>query len=191
MAANIIARNYADTLLALAQRQGGAAVEEYLGAIEDVAETIRSEPRVRRFLETPRVSAGARKEALRAAFAGRVPVPFLRFLLVVVDKRRQGMLPQIAEAYRERVDELMGRVRVDVALSHEPDAALQEQIRASLERKLGRTVVPRFTVDPELVGGIIVRVGDEVLDGSVRRRAQELRRRMAGVELPAPVPAGA
>lgn len=191
MASNIIARNYAETLLALAQRQGGSAVEEYLAAIEDVAETIRREPRVRRFLETPRVTADAKKDALRAAFAGRAPVPFLRFLLVMVDKRRQAIIPQVAEAYRERVDELMGRVRVDVALSHEPDPALQEEIRASLQRKLGRQVVPRFTVDPELIGGIIVRVGDEVLDGSVRRRAQELRRRMAGVELAAPVPAGA
>ena len=191
MAANIIARNYADTLLALAQRQGGAAVEEYLAAIEDVAETIRTEPRVRRFLETPRISTDARKEALRAAFTGRVPAPFLRFLLVVVDKRRQGMLSQIAQAYRERVDELMGRVRVDVALSHEPDAALRDEIQASLQRRLGRAVVAHFTVDPELIGGIVVRMGDEVLDGSVRRRAQELRRRLAGVELAAPVAAGA
>jgi F-type H+-transporting ATPase subunit delta len=187
VAANIIARNYAETLLALAQRQGGGpVVEQYLAAIEEAAEAMRTEPRVRQFLETPRLDAGAKKAALRAAFAGRVPEPFLRFLLVVVDKRRQGQIPQIAAAYRELVDELAGRVRVEVQLAHQPDAAMEEEIRRSLERKLGKTVVPHFTVDPALLGGIVVRLGDEILDGSVRRRAQDLRRRLASARMPAP-----
>lgn len=185
MASPIVARNYAEVLLSLARRQGGPeAVEAYGAAADEVAALLRGEPRIAAFLATPRVTVEQKKQALRAAFEGRVPQPFLRFLLVVADKRRQGMLPQIADAYRELVDRMQGRVRVDVSLSHEPDAAFQEEIRLALEAKLGRAVVPRFSVDPELIGGVVVRMEDRILDGSIRRRAQDLRRRLARVEFP-------
>lgn len=188
---SIVARSYAETLLTLAQRNGGlATADQYLVALEDVAALLASEPRVRAFILTPRISADAKKEALRAAFGGRVPELFLRFLLVVVDKRRQSLIPQIAVAFRETVDRLMGRTRVDVTLAHVPDAAEQEAIRAALERKLGISVVPRFAVDPELIGGIVVRLGDQVMDGSLRRGVQELRRRMLRSTLPEPAAAG-
>lgn len=186
MRAEIIARNYADTLLALADRHGGAAAVEPFGrALDELAALLRSDARIREFLETPRVSAAQKQAALRGALAGRVPDLFLRFVMVVVEKRRQALLPDIADAYRDLVDERMGRVRVSIAISHEPDAALREEIRRGLEARLGKTVVPAYRVDPSLLGGLVVRVGDEVLDGSVRARAARMRRRMLEAALPA------
>ena len=77
----------------------------------------------------------------------------------------------------------MGRVRVQVDISHAPDAALQAEIGNALADRLGKTVIPTFTVDPELLGGMVVRMGDQILDGSVRTRAAHLRRRMMAVEI--------
>ncbi|HEV2148306.1 MAG TPA: ATP synthase F1 subunit delta [Longimicrobiaceae bacterium] len=190
MRAEAIARNYAETLLALAQRHGGlATAQAYLGAIEDLATLLEREPRVREFLETPRVSREQKQQALRATLAGRVPDLFLRFTLLVVEKGRQGLFREIALAYRDRVDELLGQVRVQVAISHEPDALLQEEIRRALEARLGKKVIAEYRVDPELLGGLIVRMGDEILDGSVRSRAAHLRRRLLETRLPAPATA--
>lgn len=184
MRAEIVARNYADTLLELARRNGGQpTVEQFAAAMDEVAELL-ADGRVREFLATPRVGADAKKEALRAALAGRVPELFLRFVMVVVDKRRQRLLGEIAEQFRLRVDELMGRVRVSVEISHAPDAALQADIGNALARRLGKTVFPTFVVNPELLGGMVVRVGDEILDGSVRSRATGLRRRLLESQLP-------
>ena len=183
--ASIVARNYAETLLALAQRNGGSdTVQAFLDAAEELSALLNGDARVRRFLETPRVAPAAKRQALRAALAGRAPELFVRFVEIVVDKRRQALLPQIAEAYAELVDRLMGRTRVQVALATPADAAFQDEIRRSLEQRLGVAVVPTFTVDPSLIGGVVVRVGDQVMDGSVRRQAQELRRRMLAAELP-------
>lgn len=190
MRSEIIARNYAETLLELARRQGGDAVEAYLGSLDALSSLLETEPRVREFLETPRVGADAKKEALRAALGGRVPELFLRFALVVVDKRRQGLFPEIAAAYRARVDELMGRVRVSVSISHAPDAALQDEIRRALEVRLGKAVIPTFTVEPELLGGMVARVGDQILDGSLQSRAAQLRRHLLAVNLPPLAAAG-
>jgi F-type H+-transporting ATPase subunit delta len=182
--AEVIARNYAETLLELAERAGGQeAVEEYGAAMDEVAELL-ADGRVREFLATPRVTAQAKKDALVAALGGRVPAPFLRFLQVVVDKRRQGQLAEIAEQFRALVDERAGRVRAAVEISHAPDAALQAEIGQSLANRLGKVVIPSFTVNPDLLGGVVVRIGDEILDGSVRSRAQGLRRRLLAAELP-------
>lgn len=185
MRAEIIARNYAETLLTLAERHGGAdGLERFGQAADALAELLRSEPRMRQFLETPRVTPEQKKAALRQALAGRAPEMFVRFVMVLADKRRQALLPEIAQAYRDLVDARMGRVRVHVTISHAPDAALQAEIGNSLADRLGKTVIPTFTVDPDLLGGMVVRVGDQILDGSVRTRAAQLRRRLLGAELP-------
>ena len=186
MRSEVIARNYADTLLTLAQRNGGASTAvEFQTAADELASLLNTEPRIRAFLSAPAISMDAKKAALRGALGGRVPELFLRFVLVVVDKRRDNLLREIALAYRERVDEMMGRLRVDVTISHAPDAALQEEIRASLQARFGRDVIPTFHVDPELLGGMVLKVGDQILDGSVRSQAAGLRRRLMEAYLPA------
>lgn len=181
MGPTIIARNYAETLLELARRSGGdQAIEAYGRALEEVSELLRREPRVREFLATPRVTTDERKRAMEATFEGRVPEPFLRFLLVVVEKRRQTLLREIAAEYVKLVDELSGRVRAHVTTAREADRALQDEIVATLEKRLGKTIIPSFTADPALLGGVVIRVGDEIYDGSIRRRISRLKRRMMG-----------
>jgi F-type H+-transporting ATPase subunit delta len=186
MGPSLIARNYAETLLALAQRHGGDSdVDDYGAAIDDVAQILEREPLVRDFLESPRVDLEAKKRALRASFEGRVPDLFLRFLLLVVEKRRQGVLREIAAQYHVLVDDLRGRARAEIVLAREADEKLRSEIVATLERRLGKRVVPTFVVDASLVGGIVVRAGGEILDGSLRRRVSGLRRRLLETGLPA------
>lgn len=185
MASSIIAKNYAETLLALAHRHGGdAAVDEYGAAIDQVADLLHQERLIREFLETPRVDLEAKKRALRASLGGRIPDIMLRFLLVVLEKRRQGSLGEIAVQYHQLVDLERGRVRAEVVLAREPSPELRREIVQSLERRLGRDVVASFEVDPSLGGGIVIRAGGEILDGSLRRRAAGLRRRLLDARIP-------
>src|SRR5690606_7980409 len=150
----------------LARRHGGdEAVDGYARGIDDVARLLRGEPRVREFLGTPRVDVEAKKAAVRGAFAGRVPDHFLRFLLAVVEHRRQALLPAIADEYNALVDEIRGRVRAEITVARPPSPETERELVAALERKLGKTVVATFRVDPDLVGGVVVRVGDQILDG--------------------------
>ena len=121
MRAEIIARNYAETLLELARRQGAGA------RWRSTAPPWRSWPALvadaagaRVPVARPRMHAAERKEALRGALEGRVPELFLRFVMVVVDKRRQPLLAEIAHEYRALVDEQAGRVRVQ--RGHQPRA---------------------------------------------------------------------
>jgi F-type H+-transporting ATPase subunit delta len=180
-----ISRNYAETLLTLAQRHGGdAAVDEFGEALAGFAAMLRQEPRVRVFLESPLVSIERKKGAIRKTLDGRAPEFFIRFLLIVVEKRRAAAIAGIAREYHDMVDRLRGRVRADVALARDADPALRDEIVSSLRRSLGQEVIATFRTDPALVGGVVVRVGDQILDGSVRRRAAELRRRLIATQLP-------
>ena len=191
MGPSIIARNYAETLLELARRNGGdSAIDEYGIAIDEVATLLRTEPLVRDFIETPRVDLAAKMRALRSSFGGRAPEHFVRFLEVVVAKRRQSLLIDIAAQYQELVDEVRGRSRAEIIVAREPDEDLRKLIVAGLERRLGGSVVPVFKVDPAILGGIVVRFGGEILDGSLRTRAAGLRRRMMETVLPAANAAG-
>ena len=85
----------------------------------------------------------------------------------------------------EEVHKRFGRLHVQVALAREPDERTEEDLRAELSRILGRKVIAHVNVDPRIIGGLVVRYGDKVIDGSLRRRLLGMRRRLMGAELPA------
>lgn len=173
-----IARNYAETLVSLAQRADdldgwGAMIMEFSDAIENDA-------RLRGFLSSPRMSAKGKVEIITQAFNDRLPRLFVRFLSAVIVNRRQHLIPQIAEEYALLVDEMQGRVRARVTVAREPDDKLRGRVTSQLGTITGKTVVPHFVVKPEILGGVIARIGDTVMDGSLARRLDTLRGRMLG-----------
>ncbi len=176
MSTSAVARNYASTLFELAGRDGSE--ERYGELIAQVGRLYREDSKFSRFLEAPSVPLAEKKQVLREAFVD-APEPFIRFLLVVLDRRRQRAFPGIADAYLERLDEIAGRVHASITLPFAPDEALTAQILGALEKRFGKKVVPEFHEDPAIVGGVIVRVGDELLDASLRRQLERLKLELA------------
>ena len=171
-----IARNYADALLALAQKAGDAPGWGRL--ISDVAAAVEQDPRLQRFLAAPQIDAEQKKAILARALADRAPRMFVLFLQKLVDNRRQMLIPEVATEYHNLLDAALGRVHAQVTVARDIDDAGRAAIAAELTRSLGLEVVPHVTVNPAILGGVVVRVGDTVMDGSVRRRLSTLRRQM-------------
>ena len=176
-----IARNYAAALFELGQRHDEA--QAYADAFATLDEA-RAERRIQRFLETPKVEAEDKQAVLEAALAGRVPERFLHFLMVVVAKRRQGLLPVIRTEFRELLDAAVGRLHADVTLARPADDEAARLLRDRLSALLGREVVPHITVNPAILGGLVVRYGDRAMDGSLRRQLLSLKRQMLNASLP-------
>ena len=176
MSRTAVARTYADTLLELASREG--AEETWLEMMSEVTGLYESSPPFKAFLHTPRVSDEDKRRVLLETFRGRYPEMFIRFLLIVLDKRRQGLLPDIETACRDLLYERTGRVHASVTVATEIDPEFRTEIGDKLSAVLGREVDADFRVDPRLIGGMVVQVEDKVLDGSVRRRLQLLRRNL-------------
>lgn len=184
-----IARNYAEALLELGQRHGEA--DAYATAFAELDAALRSDPRIRRFLETPKVDDQAKQSAVRSALSGRAPENFLRFVAVVLAHRRQRLLAEIRQEYDALLDERAGRMHAEITLARPADEAMVRDIGDRLSAMLGKTVVPHVTVNPAIVGGIIVKYGDRVLDGSMRRQLLSLKREMMHASLPHGAAAGA
>lgn len=176
MRESTVARNYAEALFDLGERSG--ETERFADLIEGVGGAVEADETIRIVLESPRVPRKTKQELLRRALAGVAPESFIRFLAAVVKRGRQGLLGNIARAYLHLVDVKFGRVHASVAVAREVDRALQNEIRDRLTAVLGQEVIPHFRHDPNILGGVIVRVGDRVMDGSLRRRLKILRKKM-------------
>jgi len=171
-----IGRNYAEALLTLARKSGE---EEQWGAlIEAIAVAMRENPMLRTFLESPKLSASRKIDLLNKALAAGAPPVFLRFLETVILKRRQMLIPEIASEYRMLIDASEDRVHVNVTVAREPEKPEKDALAKQLSRLFGKRVVPHISLDPAILGGVIVKVGDTVMDGSVRRRLATLKQRM-------------
>ena len=168
-----IARNYAEALLALARKANDTA--GWGTAVSALGDAVAQDATLRRFLEAPQVSAAEKNAVLGKALAAKVAPTFVRFVQKLVSNRRQVLLPAIATEYHNLLDEAEGRVHARVTVSREFDAAGRDAMTAALSKALKKTVVPHVTVDPRILGGVVVRVGDTVMDGSVRRRLSRLR----------------
>ena len=199
-----VARSYATTLFELAQRHEGLDVyayfnndyygyalhnardlrryveglEVYASGIEMVARLIDEDPKFRLFLETPRIADADKKAVVRRVLGGALPRQLVSFVLITIDKRRQRLLREISREFHDMVDEAEGRTHVEVAVAREMDPATQEMLAARLSRLLGKTAVTHMRVKPEILGGVVVRAGDTIYDGSVRRQLDGMRRQM-------------
>jgi F-type H+-transporting ATPase subunit delta len=186
-----VARSYAETLFELAERHEG--VEVFGEGIETVARLLDEYPDVRLFLETPRVDATAKKAVIRRAFGDALPKHLVHFLLVTIEKRRQRLLRQIAREYHALVDEHLNRAHVEVTVARPLAEATEGLVAERLSRVLGKTAIPHVRVSPDILGGVVVRTGDTIYDGSLRRRMERMRRQLLEADLPEPergLPAG-
>jgi F-type H+-transporting ATPase subunit delta len=173
---SVVARNYAEALLALARKAGD--VPGWGRMMQEVADAMANDAQLRAFLESPRVPADRKNAALGRAFQDRYPRLLVRFLQTMITKGRQRQIGAVAREYAALVDEAEGRVHAQVTLAQAPSDADRAAIAATLSRRLGKQVVPHVSVRPEILGGVIVRVGDRVMDGSVRRRLGRLRHQL-------------
>ncbi|MEQ8330904.1 MAG: ATP synthase F1 subunit delta [Longimicrobiales bacterium] len=177
-----VARNYAETLFELARKHEGLDV--YGNGIDLVVSLLDADARFRLFLETPRIADAEKKAVVRKAFGKELPVQLLRFILITIDKRRQRLFRDIAGQFHALVDEHMGREHVEVTVARPVDDSTRDLLVQRLSALLGKTAIPHMRVNPEIVGGMIVRTGDTIYDGSVRRHLDDMRRQLLRAELP-------
>jgi F-type H+-transporting ATPase subunit delta len=171
-----LALTYASSLFDLAMAQGGQPrAEAVLAQLEDILELARADARFGEFLASRVVPADRRAQSLDRIFRGRADDLVLRFLQVLNEKNRLGQLPAIVAAYDSVCQKRFGRVEVDVYTADPltPDAVAS--LRSRLSQTLGRDVVLHPYVDPRMIGGIKIRVGDQLVDASLATALRRLR----------------
>lgn len=172
------AQRYATVLADIALEQGAAepvkkSLSEFAGLAEQSAD-------LRNFLASPAVPRSA-KQGVIEKIAARIGASKIvrNFLLVLSDNRRTALLRDIVEAFDAVVLDRMGVAEAQVTSTAELSAGQKEELTAALERMTGKKVRARYTSDPALMGGAVVRIGSTIYDGSVREQLNRLRDRLA------------
>lgn len=173
MRAVTIARNYAEALFDLGERSGES--ERYADLIGAVASAVETTPKVQAVLMSPRVPKRDKAQLLGSALRD-APREFVLFLQAIIKRGRQQLLSEIAAEYHALLDVKLNRIRAGVTLARPADGSLRRTIQEALSRQLGKKVIASFSEDPVILGGVVVRVGERIHDGSVRRRMTKLRR---------------
>jgi len=166
-----VAATYAEALYESAVSEGAvdavaSDLKEFLSAVETSAE-------LREALENPEVDRRAKRAILDAITQGAHPL-LANFLKVLVDRGRLSELKEIGEAFADRVDRAEARLEVEAITAIPLPADLRERLVEEIQRRTGQSVVLSETVDPEIVGGLVLRVGEFVVDGSVRHNLDRL-----------------
>lgn len=175
-----VAKVYARSLFELARELGGdAGVASTGNELRDVCEAVRSDRRAIELFRSPIVDPAQRAAALKRIFGGRVSDPLLNFMQVLNRKGRLAELLAIADAYDAMEQDAFGRVEVDVyTASGSVDEGTRTALAGDLKRSLGKEPVLHFHADPAMIGGLKLRIGDRLIDGSV---AAQLRRMRSGL----------
>lgn len=167
-----VARVYAEALFEAAKEKGSLErVHEELG---QVADAVAENQDLQVFLFSPYFSSQEKKEGLRRAVTGASP-ELANFLDLLAEKHRLPVLMRIRREFEELWEKENRRINVTVTSAIELDPAVVGRVGDEIERQTGQTVDLKSRVDAEILGGIVLQVGNMVLDASIRNRLEKLK----------------
>jgi F-type H+-transporting ATPase subunit delta len=168
---------YANALADIALDQGAA--ESALTQLADFSAAYAESGELRNFLASPAVDRNAKHGVIEKLAARLGAGKIIRnFLFVVVDHNRTHILPEIAAAFQEVVRQRQGFAEAEVSTAIELNTEQKAEFAFTIERLTGKRVEAKFSLEPALLGGAVVRIGDAVYDGSLRHRLDEMRTRL-------------
>lgn len=171
-----LALTYAQALLELANERG--QTEVLANDVGALAQILVENPMFIEFLKSPGIGSEERSVTLSRIFGGRINVLLDRFLQLMSERGRLGQLPEVLDAFEYLLDQQLGKAEVDVTVAQRLSEAELEDVRRRVSKALGKDAVIHQYVDQAIIGGIVLRVGDQIVDASVRRQLEAMRQRM-------------
>jgi len=183
MIKQVIARRYARALFEVINSNlSQGDLSQTLKILEGMCQIFKEHEDFRHLILSPRFDRATKLRVLRtlleSASGGQAGGPVVKFFEHLVRKNRLQCLAEISRVFSLLVDEFQGVITVPVWSAREPSNEEKEAVRGKIHSVTGRTVKVLWSVDPSLIGGLMVRVGEAVVDGSIRGQLQAFRRRM-------------
>ncbi len=179
--AELIARSYS-----LALFEAGLELDrinEFKEEIKDVNDVLVSDERLLKILEHPKISKDDKKELLNSLFKDNISQEVLNFLYILVDKRREKNITSIYDSFLKEYNDYNGIVEVSALTAVELDEERKEKLAKILSEKMDKTIILKNIVDEDIIGGVILRTDDKVIDGSVKGQLKEIERAIKNVSL--------
>jgi F-type H+-transporting ATPase subunit delta len=170
-----IGRRYAEAIFEIARENN--TIDRTLDDVQGIA-SLFSKRTLAYLLNEPKVPAQRKEKAIRQALASRVLPTSLNLALLVVQRQLVDAMPNIARELAQMVLDYKNQAVAEVTTAAPMDEQQLNRVRQALERNTGKTILMQTKVQPEILGGVIARVGDEVIDGSIRHRLAVLKQQL-------------
>ena len=176
-----VARRYAEALFGIAKKRD--EVDEVADSLHAVAQAVGGSRELMSALHHPLLTDEKKRAIVHGVFGGQIREDVERFLFLVIEKGRAVLLPQVVEEFDRMVDEYRGAADAEAISAVPLSPAQTASLETALNRKFGLKVRLKTRVDESILGGLIVRVGDKLIDGSVATRLQLMNEQLKRVKV--------
>jgi F-type H+-transporting ATPase subunit delta len=170
-----IARRYAGAMFALALRQN--TLERTREDVKEMGELF-AQRKIAYLLREPKIPAKRKETALRKALEDKVLPTSLNLALLVVQRELVDIMPNIAREFEQMVLDYRNEAIAQVTTAAQLDEAQRTTVKRALEKITDKKIIMQTRVDPSILGGVVARVGDQIIDGSVRQRLAALQQQL-------------
>ena len=173
-----LGKTYARALISAARAENDSVAETVVGQLGQIVdEYLVGSPQLRSALASPRISEDEKVRVINRVFGEGFHHILVKFLKVMASRDRLGYIAAVRNAADDIFDDMMGRVVASVRTAVPLDDAMRSQITERLAQTMSRQVRLSESVDPDLIGGMVIRIGDQVFDSSVANRLEKMKRR--------------
>lgn len=169
-------RRYALALYEVGEEKG--KVDEYIDDLKYIVNLMKTDTDFLQVIKHPKISTSKKKEIFKDIFSGRIDDDLLSFLLILIDKDRllylEEKLKEMEKIHLERHNTLIAEVKTAVPLNEDE----RQKLASKLEKKYDRNIIIKDEIDKNVIGGVYVRVGDDVIDGTIRAKLLEMKKLM-------------
>lgn len=179
--AELIGRRYAEALYEVALELD--KLEEFKTEIKIVVDIFKAEPKLKTIFEHPKLSKNEKKDIIDSIFKDRVSQEILNLCYIVIDKGRERYLADICREYTKLSNEKQGIVEAKAVTAVPMKDKEMKKLEEQLSKKLGKKVLLSNVVDTTIIGGVLVKIGDKIIDSSIKGRFQELYKDLNNVRI--------
>ncbi|AEB76931.1 F0F1 ATP synthase subunit delta [Clostridium botulinum] len=170
-------RRYALALYEVAEKNG--KVEEYIQELKEIVDLINNNEELLKIVQHPEVTTSKKKKIFKEIFKGKIDDNLLAFLLILIEKERimylKEKVKEMEKIHLEKQNIIVAHIKSVVPLSEEQKNILIEK----LSKKYQKNIMLKEQLDKSLIGGLYVRIGDDVIDGTIKGKFEEIRKRVS------------
>ncbi|MBN2898217.1 MAG: F0F1 ATP synthase subunit delta [Clostridia bacterium] len=177
--AKLVAKTYSDALFEVGIENN--SLEQFLEEFSFIEATFKEYPDFLELFKTPKISIEERKEAIQSVFGGKISSEMLNLLKIVLDKRRASEIFGIKDEFKVAVHKHNNVIEATVISAVPITEAQSERLVKSMAAVTGNDILIKNKVDETLIGGVVIYIGDKVIDGSVKKKLNELKEELAQI----------
>lgn len=172
-----LSKRYANAILEIAKSKN--ELDTVMDDLQTVCEAYDNSPDLKSFINHPVIPVSEKKDAIKSIFEGKISNDTLNLLNILVEKNKFSLINTVTYCYELALDEVKNILKVGVISAIEVDEDLKENLKNKLESSLSKTVKLEFEIKPEIIAGIILKIQDKTIDGSMANKLNSLQKQLA------------